>query len=102
MASVGRRSFGYIDCTHRTKLQVVHKCIQRLFLLAFRRRIEFCNDLDGRIGTSQLTSSTARTGMFIMSVMDHDHFPAGNRSGSFISSLFIRVHCCVDDLLSLQ
>ena len=68
-----RRTGYYAEVAHSTKLQVVYKCVETLFLLAVFLQFLFGNDLDGAVGAGDLAGLASRTAVLVLIIMGHHH-----------------------------
>ena len=64
-----RRTGYYAEVAHSTKLQVVYKCVETLFLLAVFLQFLFGNDLDGAVGAGDLAGLASRTAVLVLIIM---------------------------------
>ena len=55
---------------------VIYERIERFLLFAFRRNIEFGNDLNGAVRAGQFTRRASGAAVFVGIVVNHHHFPA--------------------------
>jgi len=53
---------------------VIHEFVERLFLLALGCHVELGNNFNGRVRTGEFASGTSRSGVFIVLIVQEDHF----------------------------